>query len=373
MTPAINEHDLLAWIEGEPLADEAHAAVEQALEADADLRARVEAMVSDRAAIRAWTDAAEVAAPTGLASDAAAMAEREALLSGGGAPSPAAARPRLRITFPRLAAAAGLALLVAGATMLPLLTDPPASPTGQQEAPSSALTESAGPSPPTDRSLASGGSDAHTEVAEEATDERRLVSAPRAEARSEERTNVVTTFDAAPAEKALRSIGAASDGTRSQIIELDDAVALLRERRLLIAVRIAGSQISGDEPMGGATNATWTRPELSDSEQQRLLSAAFGTSRSGRTAGAFFRRADLPAEAEALERLLDSLSSTAGAGGEVAMSASPSALPAAQEHESSPEFWWRRPISEWRPRGSALIVAIPNVPTSSSAAERDGG
>ena len=77
MNVGVSEHDLLGLVEGDLPADRAHA-VRTALDADPTLKARLEAMTLDRAALRAL-GAARVSAPAGLIRDALARAEREAL------------------------------------------------------------------------------------------------------------------------------------------------------------------------------------------------------------------------------------------------------------------------------------------------------
>jgi len=120
MSHRIEEHDLLAWIEGE-LAPERARLVEAALDADPGLRAWAEAVAKDRSLLRASGVDAEARAPRGLVEDAIAIVERRALV---GADTGTAQRShrRLRITPVRMGIAASLLLGISLLSLWPLLT-----------------------------------------------------------------------------------------------------------------------------------------------------------------------------------------------------------------------------------------------------------
>jgi hypothetical protein len=111
MTRRIDETDLLGWIEGD-LSPERRSAVAQAMNADPSLRRRVEAMASDRAALRSLS--AAVGAPRGLVSGAIEEAERLALLG----ESPATIKIAWYRNYRSYAAAAGLLLAVGAVAVL---------------------------------------------------------------------------------------------------------------------------------------------------------------------------------------------------------------------------------------------------------------
>ncbi len=113
---AIEEQDLLAWIEGE-LPNDRRAIVEAALNADPELRRWADAAVKDRSRLQSWGDAASSAVPPGLLDDAIAAAEREALVGQATAGVIGPAGGRFRLSRTQLAAAAGFVLLAGGAVL----------------------------------------------------------------------------------------------------------------------------------------------------------------------------------------------------------------------------------------------------------------
>lgn len=126
MKPRIDETDLLGWIEGD-LAPDRRAVVEAEMRADATLRRRLEAMASDRRALRTWMHGAP-GTPRGLVADAIEEAERMALVGADSAP--------IRIAWHRNARAlmaAGLLIAVGGAAMI-VFVNRPAAPTRESDA-----------------------------------------------------------------------------------------------------------------------------------------------------------------------------------------------------------------------------------------------
>ncbi|TVQ32873.1 MAG: hypothetical protein EA376_04295 [Phycisphaeraceae bacterium] len=120
MNHRIEEHDLLAWIEGE-LAPERARIVESALDADPGLRAWAEAVARDRSLLSASGADAEARAPRGLVEDAIAIVERRALVGADTAGSQRSHR-RLRITPVRMGIAASLLMGISLLSLWPLLT-----------------------------------------------------------------------------------------------------------------------------------------------------------------------------------------------------------------------------------------------------------
>lgn len=109
MKQRIDETDLLGWIEGD-LSPDRRALVEAEMARDGALRRRLEAMASDRRALRSWMHAA--GAPAGLVADAIEEAERLALV--GEAPAP------IRIAWyrsSRVLMAASLLIAVGGVSL----------------------------------------------------------------------------------------------------------------------------------------------------------------------------------------------------------------------------------------------------------------
>lgn len=126
-----NEHDLLAWIEGEALPPEASDGLERAFAADASLRSWAEAARSDRDRLRALAEIEATRAPRGMAEAAMELAEREALV-GGAVGAPTRRARRVRITPLRFVAAAGLVIAAGAATLVGFLSvEQPSSPTGE--------------------------------------------------------------------------------------------------------------------------------------------------------------------------------------------------------------------------------------------------
>lgn len=134
MSHHLDEHELLAWIEGE-LPARREAEIRDALASDPELLAWAEQARADRAALRAWGESMDTSAPSGMVEDAIAMAERRALLDGDGSDLRLVGggeRPKSRIAgFPsgRLAAAAVLLLAAgAGVLMWPQIMGPASTP-----------------------------------------------------------------------------------------------------------------------------------------------------------------------------------------------------------------------------------------------------
>ncbi len=125
MTRRIDETDLLGWIEGD-LTPERRRVVSEALERDVALRARVEAMVSDRAALRSWAGAAP--APRGVVAGAIEEAERLSLL--GEAPGSYKIAWYRRVRTYSIAAAVLFAL---GGAVIVMQMNPPSQPAPADE------------------------------------------------------------------------------------------------------------------------------------------------------------------------------------------------------------------------------------------------
>ena len=133
MKPRIDETDLLGWIEGD-LAPDRRGLVEQAMREDATLRRRLEAMASDRRALRTWMHGAP-GTPRGLVADAIEEAERMALVGVDSAP--------IRIAWyrnARVLMAAGLLIAVGGAAMI-VFVNRPAAPARESDSIAMASTE----------------------------------------------------------------------------------------------------------------------------------------------------------------------------------------------------------------------------------------
>lgn len=116
MKQRIDETDLLGWIEGD-LPPDRRALVEAEMARDGALRRRLEAMASDRRALRTWMQAGS--APAGLVADAIEEAERMALV--GEAPAP------IRIAWyrsSRVLMAASLLIAVGGVSLTWMATRP---------------------------------------------------------------------------------------------------------------------------------------------------------------------------------------------------------------------------------------------------------
>lgn len=126
MKPRIDETDLLGWIEGD-LAPDRRGLVEQAMREDATLRRRLEAMASDRRALRTWMHGAP-AIPRGLVADAIEEAERMALVGADSAPIRIAWHRNARVLM-----AAGLLLAVGGVGMI-VFVNRPAAPVRESDA-----------------------------------------------------------------------------------------------------------------------------------------------------------------------------------------------------------------------------------------------
>jgi len=127
VTRETDHHDLLAWIEGEPLPPRRIRRLRKRLDADPALRDWAERIAHDRRLVQTWARAEEPA-PAGLVDEAIEQIERDALVGPPRRPAEpgrAAGQRRIRVTPMRLAAAAGLALLVSSATLIPLLSQQP--------------------------------------------------------------------------------------------------------------------------------------------------------------------------------------------------------------------------------------------------------
>lgn len=134
MNDSVHENDLLGLIEGD-LPSDRTAAVRAALDRDPALRARVESMTLDRAALRAL-GAERFAAPAGLIADALDEAERAALVEA----DPIAPEPVTVYRFARYraVAVAAVGLIAAGAVLLalrPTIGGAPPAPTRLAKAP----------------------------------------------------------------------------------------------------------------------------------------------------------------------------------------------------------------------------------------------
>lgn len=125
-----HQSELLAWIEGEPLAAEEAAAVRDAFEKDPDLRRWAEAARTDRERLRALAEIDAAGAPQGLAETAMELAEREWLV--GDAFEPRRHARRIRVTPVRLVAAASVVIIAGAASLIGFVLNPNPNPHSNQ-------------------------------------------------------------------------------------------------------------------------------------------------------------------------------------------------------------------------------------------------
>ncbi len=125
--PAPIESDLLAWIEGEPLAPRARAGLDRLFESDPALRAFAENARSDRERLRLLAGLDESRAPRGMVQAAFEQAERDSLL-GLAVPAESPGPRRLRITPIRLAAGIAAVIVVGAGSLIGLIVTTPTHP-----------------------------------------------------------------------------------------------------------------------------------------------------------------------------------------------------------------------------------------------------
>ena len=125
--PAPIESDLLAWIEGEPLAPRARAGLDRLFESDPALRAFAENARSDRERLRLLAGLDESRAPRGMVQAAFEQAERDSLL-GLAVPAESPGPRRLRITPIRLAAGIAAVIVVGAGSLIGLIVNTPTHP-----------------------------------------------------------------------------------------------------------------------------------------------------------------------------------------------------------------------------------------------------
>lgn len=369
MSRESDQHDLLAWIEGEPLAPEQAERLRERLDADPSLRAWVEAVIEDRRQIQAWAEAEYGAAPAGLVSEAVAQVERDALVGPPTHQPPArgSQQQRLRITPMRLAAAAGLALLVSGATLIPLMSErpgrsgeraeaPPAS-TGDAGSPLASAERAPGGASPNDPATqGAGGLRALTDPEPEQPQAETSGANPQADQLAQARRKRPESPGLAEPEQARPIHPDADEPGMSS----ERAVSLLREHRLVVIVRsvdpesavraVEDASADREKPIGWTDAGADTRSSL-----VRRLGWA-------RATGMIVRIVEIRPTAEAVEALVARLSAPEGSEARLAALDQPLPAPTPPPDEA---LWWSKPASEWSTRASTAVVFHQADPSSS--------
>ncbi len=346
--PAPIESDLLAWIEGEPLAPSARARLDRLFESDPATRDFARNARSDRDRLRALAGLDESRSPRGMVTAAFEQAERESLLG----PAPRRLHQpgprRLSITPVRLAAGIAAVILVGVGSIVGLIvttpTHPPAPIAGQttprEESTSpldqSTLAQATPTQPQPARSLA-------TAEAPHSADAAESVSARVGGAG----TAVVHPPLPALSVRLIRSAQAGPAGAVSP----DRASALALEGRLMVVARSASPAAVERAVLAAA-------PDSRDLVRWRSIESLVGgisTDTLPETAPRVLL-ADVLATPAALEHIVAVLTAadapTLGAWLQE-VDEGPRMTP---EEAESDRAWWTRPPDTWAPRVTVPVL-----------------